>query len=74
MQPHLHYRLSPPHGPFQVTSTMGELARATSKAAGRWQAHPEPVHPERVSVYGFAYNPMLPGHHKNAISLTIQYV
>ena len=59
--------------PFQVASNMGDLARAT-KAAGRWQAHPEPVHPERVSVHGFAYNHMLPGHHKNAISLTIQYI
>ena len=49
-------------GPFQVASSLGGLAAAaiaTVLVAGKQSLYT--VHPERVGMRGFAYNPTLPG-------------
>ena len=48
-------------GPFQVASSLGGLAAAaiaTVLVAGKQSLYT--VHPERVGMRGFAYNPTLP--------------
>ena len=66
LQLHLKNKLKPPPGParldpFKQPVIWGPCSGCHSYCFGRRQAYPEPVHPERLGVHGFTYNPTLTG-------------